>query len=184
MLSLFDVLHEVPLLLDLIPATSLAALVAVSQAHRQQIHDYVTRIAIPDHEHIQTLFTGVWPCLKSWQIGNRLQTCPRGTHSYNYSGAGLLELRFLTLCEGSMTAAGVVAQLHHVSQSTLRVCRIRSVGLSCAGICAFCTYTWPGLLQLNLSNYKLDTVAIPHLAAASWPCRHCIFAEFAQDAQL
>ena len=33
MLSLFDILHGVPLLLDLMPPNSLAALVAVSQAH-------------------------------------------------------------------------------------------------------------------------------------------------------
>ena len=170
MLSLVDILHEVPLLLDLLPAKSLAALVAVNQAHRRQVHNHVSRVAIPDHEHVQTLFRGVWPRVKSWQIGDRLQTWPDGTHSDNYSSTALIKLRFLTLCEGSLTAAGVAAQLHHVSQSTLQICRIRSVELSCAGIYAFCSHTWPALLQLYLSNYKLDTVAISHLAAASWPC--------------
>lgn len=149
MLSLFDVLHEVQLLLELMPAKSLAALVAVNRAHRQQIHNHVTRSAIPDHEHIQTLFRSVWPRLLFWQIGNNLQTYTDGTHSKSYTSTALHELRRLTLSEGSMTAAGTVAQLHCVSWSTLQMCRIQSAGLSCAGICAFCTYTWPSLLQLD-----------------------------------
>ena len=170
MLSLFDVLHEVPLLLELMPAKSLAALVAVNRAHRQQIHNHVTQIAIPDHEHIQTLFRGGWPRLLFWQISDKLQTYPDGTHSRSYTGVGLHEMRRLTLCEGSMTAAGVVAQLHCVSWSTLQMCRIQSGGLSCAGINAFCTYTWPSLLQLDLSGHQLDAAAIAHLAAGCWPC--------------
>ena len=170
MLSLVDILHEVPLLLDLMPAKSLAALVAVNQAHRQQIHNHVSRIAVPDHEHIQTLFRGVWPRLSFWQIGNNLQTYPDGTHSRSYTSTGLHKLRHLTLCEGSMTAAGVAAQLHCVSWSSLQMCRIQSVGLSCAGISAFCTYTWPSLLQLDLSGHQLDAAAVAHLAAGCWPC--------------
>lgn len=58
-LSLLEVLHEVPLLLDIMPSQSRASLVAVSRAHRRQVHEHVRRIAIPDHEHIQTLFRGV-----------------------------------------------------------------------------------------------------------------------------
>lgn len=126
MLSLFDILHEVPLLLDLMPAKSLAALVAVNQAHRRQVHNHVSRIAIPDQGHIQTLFQGVWPRLRCWQIGDSLQTFPDGTYSDEYfsTSTDLLELEYLTLCEGSITAAIVIARLHHVSWSTLRSCRI------------------------------------------------------------
>ena len=169
MLSLADVLHEVSLL-DLMPAKSLAALVAVNQAHRRQVHNHVSQIRIPDHDHIQTLFRGAWPRLQSWQIGGWLQTYPSGTHSSSYPSRALDELRHLTLCEGSMTAAGTVAQLHKVGWSTLQSCRIEKVGQSSAGIQAFCTYTWPSLLELDLSYCQLDAVAISHLAAASWPC--------------
>ena len=105
------------------PAKSLAALVAVNQAHRRQVHHQVTKIAIPDHEHIQTLFRGTWPRLESWQIGDRLQIFPQGTHSgYICSRAALLGLEALTLSEGPLTAADIVAQLHRVSQRTLKSC--------------------------------------------------------------
>lgn len=175
MLSLSDILHEVPLLLDLMPAKSLAALVAVNPALRRQVHHHVRTIAIPDHEHIQTLFRGVWPRLVFWRIAHRLQNLPGSTHSgfttpTSYSRAGLLELKALTLCEGSMTAADVVAQLHQVSWSTLQTCRIERVRLSTAGIQAFCSHIWPALLRLDLIGYQLDTVAVSYLAAASWPC--------------
>ena len=49
-LSLSDVLQEVPLLLDLMPSESLAALLPVSQAHRRQIHGHVKHIAVPNQE--------------------------------------------------------------------------------------------------------------------------------------
>ena len=169
MLSLLDVLHEVPLLLDLMPSSSLAALVAVSQAHRGQIQNYVTRIAIPHHDHLQTLFRGVWPRLESWQIDDRLRSHPAGTHMLILWPKEALCSSPLTLCEDSSTAADVVAQLHCVSGSTLKSCRIKS-RLSCAGIHAFCTHTWPALRRLDLHRHQLDAMAISHLAAASWPC--------------
>ena len=151
------------------PAESLAALVAVSQAHRSQVHHHVSQIAIPDYEHMQTCFRGGWPCLSSWQIGDKLQPYPDGTQSGCCTSIGLRELRHLTLCESSMTAASIAAQVHCVSWSTLQSCRIKTVGLSCAGIYTFCTHTWPALLQLDLSNCQLDSVAISHLAAGCWP---------------
>ena len=171
MLSLFDILHEVPLILDLMPSNSLAALVAVSRAHRRQVHNHVSKIAIPDHDHIQTLFRGVWPRLQFWQMGDRLQLFPEGTYSGSIdSEAAVLRMKSMTLCEGSMTAAHMVAQLHDNSCSTLQSCWIKKVGISTADLQSFCSHTSPALLQLNLPGYRLDTEASSHLAAASWPC--------------
>lgn len=84
----------------------------------------------------------------------------------------MLQLRSLILCEGSITAAGVVAQLHGIGQSSLQSCYIygTSVGGSHAAIQAFCCHIWPSLERLNLSNNQMDAEAITQLASASWPC--------------
>ena len=141
-LSLSDVLHEVPLLLDLIPTDSLAALLAVNQKHRRQIHEYVRHIAVPDQDHVQTLVNGTWPSLVSWYFGRSsimrlypiawapLVYSPPTRYSVrNASDAAVSllvkghapEMQHVTLKEGFISPAGI-AQLHQAGWNRLQSC--------------------------------------------------------------
>ena len=62
-LSLSDLMHEVPRLLELVPKDSLAALIATNRAHRSLIHDFATRITLPYESPVDQLLTGGWPSL-------------------------------------------------------------------------------------------------------------------------
>lgn len=80
--SLSKILQAVPVLLDLLPLKSLAALLAVNQAHCRQVYDHVRHIAVPDQTHIETLVRGTWPRLLAWHIGDSLTVhSPAGKHS-------------------------------------------------------------------------------------------------------
>lgn len=184
-LSLSDVLHEVPLLLELIPSDSLAALLAVNQTHRRQIHEHVRHIVLPDQEHIQTLVNGSWPSLVSWHLGDSMLLQPHtsfcssptrySSHNASDAAVSLLikgyapEMQDVTLSDGSITAAGI-AQLHRAGWNRLQSCCLRRVELTSAAIQALCRCADTWLLeQLDLSHNPLDAVAMSHLRAASWP---------------
>lgn len=173
---LFDILHEVPMLLELLPSKSLAALLAVSRQQRTQIYEHVRHITVPDQEHIQTLVRGAWLRLVVWHVGG-LMGCI-GVWRYSLPNASdaavsLLakgfrrsELGELQLDRGSISAAGI-AQLHHAF--ALRSCSLYSVGLSSAALQAFCALAWSQLRWLDLSGNKMDSAAISHLGDAFWP---------------
>ena len=181
MLSLHDVLQEVPLLLDLLPSESLAALLAVSQAHRRQIHGRVRHIAVPHQDHVQALVQGNWPSLISWNLGDRANPLPAepwirtDCSLSNVSDAALpllvkgIRMREVMLSGGFISAAGI-AQLHHANLNQLERCCLRNVGLSSAAMQAFCACTWPFLKVLDVSCNRLHAAAIRHLEAAFWPC--------------
>lgn len=177
-MCLFDILHEVPMLLELLPSESLAALLAVSRQYRTQIHEHVRYIAVPDQEHIQTLVRGTWPRLAVWHVGGcqGLMACI-GVWRYTLPNASdaavsLLakghwpQLGEMQLDRGSISAAGI-AQLHHTF--ALRSCSLYSVGLTSAALQAFCALAWSQLRWLDLSGNKMDVAAISYLGAAFWP---------------
>ena len=171
------------------PTDSLAALLAVNQKHRRQIHEHVRHIAVPDQEHIQTLVNGTWPSLVTWHLSQSVRLHPYAWAPHYYSptrysvintsdaAVSLLikgyapDMQHVTLQEGSISPAGI-AQLHHAGWNRLQSCCLRSVKLSFAAIQALCRCadTWLFLERLDLSHNQLDAAAMSHLRAASWPC--------------
>ena len=128
-MSLSDVWHEVPLLRNTLPSESLAALLAVSQAHRSQVHDIVQHIVVSDAAHTQTLVSGTWPSLLTWKLSDSLNIHPAAIDAtcctLRYANDAVLlllakryfhTLRHLSLNSGSITAAGI-AQLNCASWS-------------------------------------------------------------------
>ena len=84
--SLFDVMHEVPQLLDMLPSKLLAALLAVDSRHRRQVHDHVRHVTLPGQHKaavdaaVKTFVCGTWTRLARWQIRqnhgrNALRAC-------------------------------------------------------------------------------------------------------------
>ena len=179
-MSLTDLMHEVPHLLDVMPSSSLAALLAVSRTHRRQIHEHVWQIAVPDQAHSKTLITGTWPRLQKWWVGDSLD--PAGVQAAtcyslaNANDAVLLLLAkgylpgvtHLCLSKGSISAAGM-ARLHDRWRHLER-CSFDGFERGSAAIQEFCAHTWPALQRLDLSHNDMEDAAITHLGAASWPC--------------
>ena len=69
-LTLQQVLCAAPRLLQLIPAASLAALVATSRGPQRCSHAYVTSTSGVPNEHIQLLADGEWPLLQKLDFSN------------------------------------------------------------------------------------------------------------------
>ncbi len=70
-MPLSDLIHQVPRLLELMPAECLAALIATSTTHRSQIHSFVTSIQITDSNHANDLISHSWPRLVKWTIAGQ-----------------------------------------------------------------------------------------------------------------
>ena len=164
-MSLSDVWHEVPWLRAMLPSKSFTALLAVSQAHRHQIHDHVQHIVVLDTACIQTLVCGTWPSLVTWRLGDSLNTPPAVKHdvaccNLRYAIDAMLSLlakghlrslHHLSFNSSSISAAATV-QLHQVSWSSyLQRCSLCSISLSLAAVQAFSACPWPCLKELDLS---------------------------------
>ena len=178
-MSLADLMPEVPHLLDVMPSSSLAALLAVSQTHRRQIHEHVRHIAVPDQVHSKTLVTGTWPRLQKWWIGDSLDSAGTQTATYyslsNANDAALLLLAkgclpsvtHLSLSKGSISAAGI-AQLHD-KWRYLERCSFDGFERGSAAIQEFCAHTWPALQLLDTTPWRMLPLRIlgQHLGLAS-----------------
>lgn len=153
-LSLYDVLHEVPYLLDLLPSKSLAALLAVSQKHCSQIHNHVRRICLPGQDHIQTPVHGSWPSLVAWQA--------------DFNTWYIEDFSMCSMSDASLSllAKGYMPRVHCIFFSE----GFSFTGLSSAAIQGFTAIGWPRLEHLILRFSHIDAAAIAHLGAASLPC--------------
>lgn len=183
-ISLSDLVHEVPHLLDMMPSQSLAALLAVSRTHRKQVHEHVKHIAVPDRKHVDNLVQGNWPRLLTWQIGASVRVFPaigaEAIREYSLPNASdaavtllakghLSKLRHLQLWKGFISAASI-AQIRYAGWSSLQSCSLHSVRLSPAAIQAFCAQPWPFLERLDLSDNWMDTADVTYISRAEWPC--------------
>ena len=167
---------------------TLAALLAVSQAHRRQIHEHVKHIIVPDFEHLETLIHGTWPSLLCWKIdvsgrfhqdADTWRPCWGGIEVCSLSHASDAAISFLlkgpitsithVYLSGGFISAGGIKQLHHPNWKRMKGCCLCNVGLSSTAVKAFCSDTWPLMKRLDLSHNQLDAAAIAHLTAASWP---------------
>ena len=139
-ICLSDILHEVLLLLGLIPSESLAPLTAVSRKCRREVHEHFRYIAVLHQGHIHTLARGTWPRLLVWHVGylKRYSCVWRYTLPSTSDAVITLlakghwpKLQELQLDRGSISAAGI-ARLHHAF--ALCSCSLYSAGLSSATV--------------------------------------------------
>ena len=160
-LSLFDVLHEVPYLLDLLPSKSLAALLAVSQEHRRQIHNHVRRICLPGQDHIQTLVQGSWPSLIAWQA--------------DFNTWYIEDFSMCSMSDASLSllAKGYMPRVHCIFFSE----GLSFKGLSSAAIQGFAAIRWPRLKHLILRfshiNAGAETEDLTSLIRSTRFCLLC-----------
>ena len=61
-------LQVVPALVEALPWESVAKMLAVSKAHRRQVHDRVTSISVKDSGDVLLVLEGHWPQLNFWRF--------------------------------------------------------------------------------------------------------------------
>ena len=144
------------------PSKSLAALLAVSQRHRRQTHEYVRYIEVQGQEHIQTLIQGTWPSLTAWHLDGSWQAVKARSNWY---------IEDFSMCSMSTASTSLLAQgdMRGIPYVVLSE-GFDWVGLSSAAIQGFCAIRWPTLMRLSLRLSHINAANIAHLGAASWSC--------------
>ena len=155
-----DLLHTVPALIDALPWESLVKISAVSKAHRQQVHDRVTSIALKNSGDILLVLNGQWPQLNTWRFTRYFN----GTNVHISYTRNNFHMSSQPLSTGAVRKL-CLGKLEHLQQLSLPACRldVRSLAALNCGL-------WSGLKQLNLAKNHLDLSAMAELNAG--PMRH------------
>ena len=156
-MSLSDLIHQVPRLLELMPSECLAALIATSTTQRSQIHNYVTSITICDPTHTDDLISCSWPRLVKWTLADQ------DSH----------RILIRVTCDMTVGAASVLAKASMLSYWHLQ---FEGVQLSAAVAAEIAKGDWPTLVGLYCRCSKLTRAVVQELGAGNWPALTCLSA--------
>ena len=157
-------LHIVPALIDALPWASLAKIVAVIQAHRGQVHDKATSIALKD---VMLVENGHWLYLNTWKFTHY---CQFNSSKVNISYTGK---RFnMSLQPLSKAAVGetCLASLSMIDSSVFPLAGLMSIDVSSF---AALNREWSHLKQRNLAYNHLDLSAMAELTVV--PIRQLLY---------
>ena len=165
-LSLTDILHEAPRVLQLVSPDDKKALLAVCKSTRRLVHAFANRITLQEDDSLEHLLdTAVGPHLHQLDLhGIKL----RATAVPGLTSAPWSALTSLTLCNcglnGSTISKLAASKCWPVLQH-LSLCNNR---LSTAAVKAMAGSNWPLLRHLDLSSNKLTASAISQLTQLRW----------------
>ena len=150
-MSLSDLIHQVPRLLELMPSGCLAVLIATSTTHRSQIHNYVISITITDPSHASDLISCSWPRLVKWTLADQDSHRIQDIH---------------VTCDMTVAAASVLAKASLLSRWELQ---LEGIQLNAATAAEIAKGDWPFLVGLYFGHARLTRAVVQELVAANWP---------------
>ena len=165
-LSLTDILHEAPRVLQLVSADDKKALSAVCKSIRRLVHAFASSITLQQDDTLQHLLdTAVGPHLCKLDLhGIKLSaTAVSGLTSTPWPA-----LTSLTLCNCGLNSSIISKLAAGKCWPVLQHLSLRHNKLSTAAVKAMAGNNWPLLRHLDLSSNKLTTIAISQLTQLRW----------------
>ena len=181
-----DLFQEAPALLELLPSKSLAAVLATSKTHRNQVHTATPFIAVPKSKDIPDLLTGWWPKLRAWTAEELLEPisladsanvkCHLSMTGQNLGTDAICRLSkgiFVQLHELSLTFCNLDAEcIFHLINGKwpdIQKLNLRGNHLEATAIANLAQAEWQKLKHLDLSQNRLDAAAVSALTKGAWP---------------
>lgn len=165
-LSLSEVLHQAPRLLELVSPNDRKTLLAVCRSTRQFLHAFASYVRLQEDDTLQRLLsTAVGPYLQRLELqGIRLTvTDISGLTSAPWSGI----LTSLTLSNCRLHTSTII-QLAAGEWPMLQHLALRENNLGTAAVQAMASGKWPCLHRLDLSSNKMNANAITELTQLGW----------------
>lgn len=165
-ISLIDVLHQAPRLLELVSPNGKRSLLAVCVSTRRLVLAFASCVSLQEDDTLQHLLdTPVGPCLHRLELHGIKLTATAVPELTSTPWSGLLKSLTLSNCGLNSSAISKLAaknwpMLEHLSFSKNK--------LGKAAIKAMAGSKWPHLAYLDLSSNKLNASAITALTQLGW----------------
>lgn len=165
-LSLTDILHEAPRVLQLVSPDDKKTLSAVCKSVRRLVHAFASRITLQEDDTMQHLLdTAVGPHLLRLDLHGIKLTA---TAVSGLNNAPFTSLRSLTLCNCGLNGSTISKLVAGSCWPLLQHLSLRNNKLSTAAIKAMVGSNWPQLQHMDLSCNKLTVSAISQLTQLRW----------------